>query len=361
MSRPSDDSQAAVETLAYALAQQPELLESAERMTFLRAQPHEAFSPLRPKMLCQQAYKPRASALQAGGYKMGEAEAGTQDVVLLLPERQKEQTLASLAHGLDLLKPGGTLVVSLHNDWGAKRFQKALAEVAGPVEMLSKHHCRVFWAQKPEIFGAHEALLAEWRQHGQLRRVLDGNYWSKPGFFSWDRVDEGSALLVKHLPDSLHGSVADLGAGWGYLSEQLLLKCQDVTALDCYEADQDALEAIRRNLGLLPVKVRPRLLWHDVTTGIDRQHYDAIITNPPFHEGRAADPHLGGKFIAAAAAGLRSQGQLWLVANRHLPYEQLLEEAFDHHHTVVEDGVYKVMHAQGVKAWIRNAKNRRGR
>ena len=27
--------------------------------------------------------------------------------------------------------------------------------------------------------------------------------------------------------------------------------------------------------------------------------YDVVISNPPFHEGRMADPHLGGKFIAA--------------------------------------------------------------
>ncbi|MBL9116841.1 MAG: class I SAM-dependent methyltransferase [Verrucomicrobiaceae bacterium] len=356
MSRPSDDSQAALETLVYALEQQPQLLEGAERIAFLRAQPHEAFSHLRPKLICDQSYKPRADRLQAAGFKMGEVPESSQDVVLLMPDRQKDQTLASLARGLDLLADGGTLVVSLHNDWGAKRFQKALAGVTGAVEMLSKHHCRVFWAQKSAKCDSPE--LAEWRQHGVLRRVLDGKYWSLPGLFSWDRIDEGSALLVKHLPDGLHGSVADLGAGWGYLSEQLLLKCPEVTSLDCYEADRDALEPLRRNLGNLPVKLRPRVLWHDVAGGIDRQKYDVIVTNPPFHEGRAADPHLGGKFIAAAATGLRSHGHLWLVANRQLPYEHLLDEAFNHVRKVTEEGLYKVLHAHGPKDWV-HRKHRR--
>lgn len=75
-----------------------------------------------------------------------------------------------------------------------------------------------------------------------------------------------------------------------------------------------------------------------------------------------ADPHLGGKFIAAAAMGLRTHGQFWLVANRQLPYEQLLDEAFEEHRVVVEDNLFKVLHAVRPKAWIRanNGKGKRG-
>jgi 16S rRNA (guanine1207-N2)-methyltransferase len=34
--------------------------------------------------------------------------------------------------------------------------------------------------------------------------------------------------------------------------------------------------------------------------------YDFIVSNPPFHEGRADRPELGRAFIAAAAAALRA-------------------------------------------------------
>ncbi len=351
------DFQAALETLVYAFQMKPELVESAASIVFLRGQPHEALSALRPRLVCEQPFKPRADALQAAGYHLREAVDGQHDIVLLLPERQKHQTLADFARGLSLLKDGGRLIVALHNDWGAKRFEKALASVTGQTEMLSKHHCRVFWTTKTSA--VHEPTLAEWTADGALQRVIEGHYWSRPGLFSWDRIDQGSELLARHLPDDLAGDVADLGSGWGYLSEQLLLKCHDIRSLDCYEADRDALEAARRNLGLLPVKLRPRLRWHDVTSGIDRMKYDVVISNPPFHEGRMADPHLGGKFIAAAAGGLRTGGQFWLVANRQLPYEHLLDEAFDTHHLVVEDNLYKVLHASRPKPWV-NASVRRG-
>ena len=55
---------------------------------------------------------------------------------------------------------------------------------------------------------------------------------------------------------------------------------------------------------------------------------DAVVMNPPFHEGRKADPELGQAFIEAAAGMLGAKGKLYMVANRHLPYEETLERLF---------------------------------
>ena len=117
MSRPDKDSQAALDTLVLALAAVPELTASAERIAFLRAQAHEAFLPLMPRMRCEQSFKPRAARLDALGMKSSDSKIdGQYDLVLLLPDRQRDQTQADLARGFDLLRPGGILVVSLHND-----------------------------------------------------------------------------------------------------------------------------------------------------------------------------------------------------------------------------------------------------
>ena len=50
--------------------------------------------------------------------------------------------------------------------------------------------------------------------------------------------------------------------------------------------------------------------------------------NPPFHDGGTEDQALGQAFIRRAAEALRPGGTLWLVANRHLPYEATLSAAF---------------------------------
>lgn len=68
--------------------------------------------------------------------------------------------------------------------------------------------------------------------------------------------------------------------------------------------------------------------------------------NPPFHTGRAGTPALGQDFIRAAASMLRPKGQLWLVANRHLPYESTLDEAFALQQIVEQNAGFKVIRAE---------------
>ena len=67
------------------------------------------------------------------------------------------------------------------------------------------------------------------------------------------------------------------------------------------------------------------------------------------HQGRADQPELGQSFIAAAAKALKPDGNLWLVANRHLPYEQTLGARFNNVKTVILKEGFKVFHASGVR------------
>ncbi|HRN59764.1 MAG TPA: class I SAM-dependent methyltransferase, partial [Chiayiivirga sp.] len=182
------------------------------------------------------------------------------------------------------------------------------------------------------------------------RQVVHGGlcFWTRPGLFAWDRVDAASALLAEHLPVGLAGRVADAGAGWGYLSTALLRRCPGIAALDLFEADARALEPARRNLedalaGRTDVAIRAH--WHDVTAGLPGP-FDAVVMNPPFHVGRADDPALGRAFIASAAAALAPGGALWLVANRHLPYEAELEARFGTVRRIAERDGFKVIHAK---------------
>jgi 16S rRNA G1207 methylase RsmC len=87
-----------------------------------------------------------------------------------------------------------------------------------------------------------------------------------------------------------------------------------------------------------------RFHWHDVTTGLP-ETYDAILMNPPFHTGQHADVDLGRAFLSVAAASLKRNGKLLLVANRQLPYEPLLDSLRLAWRKVAEDGTYKVIFA----------------
>lgn len=334
----------ALDALIYSLDVNPDI--GAEgRVLFLRAREHPALEHFAGRLVCQQSWKPFADELEAAGYRVEREAHGLFPLVLVLPDAQRDLMLADLARGYDHLAPGGMLMVSQHNDAGSKRCQQSLAEVAGEVQAMSKHHSRVCWAVKDDAKPWKAELLEQWRQGATMRRILDGRFWSRPGLFSWNRIDEGSALLAQHLPTTLSGNVADLGSGWGYLSDHLLRTCHDIDTLDIYDSDADCFECARRNLGLVPTRVKAKPHWRDVTTGLGSARFDAIVMNPPFHEGKQADSLIGLKFIAAAAQALRTDGQLWLVANRQLPYENLLAETFANTKKVVETGAFKVIHA----------------
>lgn len=304
-----------------------------------------------PGLACVQGFKPAYDALVRSGFDV----AATPDpgrrwpLVLLLPPRQREAARALYVQSLDLLAPGGRIVAAIANAEGARTAAADLARVAGPLQVLSKHKCRVTWTA-PLEGAADPVLAAEWRGLGGPRSlgftVAGHPVRSRPGVFAWDRIDRASALLAAHLPTDLSGAGADLGAGWGYLSMEVLARCPGVGAMDLYEADADALELARANLAPFASTAALGFHWHDVATGLPRRH-DFIVTNPPFHaQGRADRPDIGRAFLGAAADALAPRGRLWLVANRHLPYEDVLHARFATVRTVAQAEGFKVIEAR---------------
>ena len=301
------------------------------------------------RLLATQPFKPEADRLGRMGIEIGAEDAlpeSTFPLVMVLPPRQREEARALLARACATVAPGGVLVAAVGNDEGAKTREAELKQLAGSVATLSKHHCRVFWTAPGARFDAE--LMRQWQALDAPRRVVSkdvpgGGFRSRPGVFAWNRVDAASLLLAQALPPDLRGRVADLGSGWGYLSLQMLARCPQVAALDLYEADARALELARQNLADARVPVGYH--WHDVAGGVD-ERFDAIVCNPPFHAiGRGDRPDIGRAFIAAASAALKPGGRLWLVANRHLPYEDALGQAFAQVHTLAQDGGFKIVAA----------------
>ena len=298
------------------------------------------------QVICEQGFRPFAQALEQAGLSVrGDAdEAGTRfALVLVLPPRQREEARALFARALSLTAAGGVIVACQSNNEGARSGESDLQQLAGLGGKTTKHHCRVYWTAPQE--GAHDAdLLRRWQALDAPRRILDGRFMSRPGLFAWDRIDPASRMLVEQLPTDLRGRGADLGAGYGYLSAEVLARNPQVEVMDLYEAQARALAMAKVNLeGQGPATLG--FHWQDVTAGIEAR-YDFIVSNPPFHTPSREDrPDIGQRFIAVAAQALRPGGRLWLVANRHLPYEQILNERFGDVRVAAERDGFKVIAA----------------
>lgn len=298
-----------------------------------------------PGLACEQPFKPEADALQRDGHLLvDDDDASRHPLVLVLPPRQRDAARGLFARAFERLAPGGRVLAAMPNKEGAKTGEADLARLAGPLHVLTKHHCRTFWSA-PLVEPCDPALLRQWREADAPRAIEDaravgGRFTSRPGVFAWDRIDAASELLAAQLPGDLAGHGADLGAGWGYLATQVLARSPGVRALDLFEADARALACARVNLAPF-ANVACGFHWHDVATGLPGR-YDFIASNPPFHARDRADrPELGRAFIRAAAQALRPRGRLFLVANRHLPYEAELAAAFAEVRLLADAGGFK--------------------
>ena len=314
---------------------------------FLRARdgwPLREHSP--PGLVCEQTFKPEFDALQRAGFSVQDGSQITSKfpLVLMLPPRQRDEARALFARAVECTSAGGRVIASMSNNEGARSGEADLVRLAGPVEVASKNKCRVFWTQ-PLNGAADPSVFSQWSTLDAPRPIEGGRFVSRPGIFAWDRIDIASALLAKHLPKDLSGNAADLGAGFGYLAAALLERCAGITALDLYEAEKRALDLAERNLSSSRQHKPLRFHWHDVTGGLLGK-YDVIITNPPFHAQRGVDrPDIGRRFISVAAAALNARGRLWLVANRHLPYESVLASEFARVRTIAEQHGFKIVEA----------------
>lgn len=248
--------------------------------------------------------------------------------IVCLP-RSREAARGLIARAAAEVAPGGWIAVDGQKTDGIDTALKDLRARVDLSESLSKAHGKLAaFLAGPD--------LSDWlaRPHR-----VDG-FLTLPGIFSADGPDRGSVLLASALPAKLGGKVADLGAGWGFLAAEILRR-PGVRRLDLVEAEADALDCARVNI----TDPRARFHWADATTWRPETLLDVVVMNPPFHRGREADPALGAGFIRAARRMLAPSGELWLVANRHLPYDAVLADSFLELREVMTDGGFRVIQA----------------
>lgn len=276
--------------------------------------------------------------------------------VVYAPQNATERRRV-LALALRALKPGGQLVALAPNNRGGTRLLDDLRTLGGPSTSRPKRHHQIVETMRPQRFSfLDESVLDDAVMAGSPRLLPDLGLWSEPGIFSWDRIDPGSALLAGQLP-RLDGAGCDLGCGIGVLARAVRAGGGS-GPLVLIDVDRRGLECAVRNVPGDGVTT----LWADVRQPRRLPNgLDFVVSNPPFHDGGDEDHALGQTFIRTAAGMLRPGGTLWLVANRHLPYEATLRKAFAEVEPVADAHGYKVFSARTATGAPRTAMPSRGK
>ncbi|CAM5515739.1 16S rRNA (guanine1207-N2)-methyltransferase [Aquamicrobium terrae] len=311
------------------------------RALFLGAEPGfrlpEGFGA---ELHCVQGFRPHCRALEAAGFTVAPRPEGEgYDAALVLAGRHRGRNELRIAEAMRRTRAGGLVVAGGGKDDGIASLRKRLDALVELDGSSPKYHGIALWFANPDDAAAAEALEA-----ANPPLLVEGRFDTAPGMFSFDRVDAGSRLLVENLPSDLRGEIADFCAGWGFVAAEAAGRCPGISRLDLYEADFEAVEAARLNVG--PPGVEAGFFWLDLAREEVARRYDAVLMNPPFHQGRAAEPELGAAMIRAAAKALKPGGRLFMVANRQLPYEPVLAAAFAQHGEIARDKGFKVLVAR---------------
>jgi 16S rRNA (guanine1207-N2)-methyltransferase len=279
--------------------------------------------------------EPAEEAVRHGHGALGLPRDGAADVVVLTVPEERVAFHQMLFDALARLAPRGRLLLVGATGTGVKPAVRLLESLIPSTRVIA--HAgghRLVEAMAPPRFDLAplRALVAPWHDPDAFRTLpveLAGGsvtLHTRPGVFSWDHLDEATALLAGHLEVSPGERVLDLGGGGGALAVAVLQGAPTAT-VTLVEADSEALRAAERSLAPWP-RERWRVLASDVTSAVSGERFDLVVTNPPFHAGKQVALSLPRRFLEEAHAVLRPGGRLLLVANRTLPYEADLARGF---------------------------------
>lgn len=236
-----------------------------------------------------------------------------------------------------VLPEGATLAVVGHRREGIKSLKKVLGAWGESCAKGVGHHCQLHAVR---LAAGHEAKgLQSWAEP-ITDVLLEREFVSLPGVFAAGRLDTATRLLIKTF-EGEPGRLLDLACGAGILGLTLGFegeRCRgrvtltDVDHLACAAASMAAPEGVEVVAG-------------DRYEGVAGRRFDTIVVNPPFHQGVGTEYEVARGMLREAPKHLHRDGSLWVVANRFLPYREVLEEVFPTVEERADSGRFKVWRA----------------
>lgn len=257
--------------------------------------------------------------------------------------KEKPVNLHLIRQAHSHLAPDGLLIISGEKNDGIKSLWQAAVEIFGQRPPLEKYGL-AYVAQFRK--SNHTPLHFADNIYHQLQIIgtwKERPIFSKPGVYGWDKIDQGSALLIEQLPlafpsQSQFDGILDMGCGYGFLT----LAAANLTARRRVATDNNAaaLECIARN-------AREWGLELEIIAGncgdTVKEQFDLILCNPPFHRGFDVDADLTHRFLKATREKLAPGGSALFVVNSFIPIEKNLTGLFRETATLVNNKQFKVL------------------
>ncbi|RUO74632.1 class I SAM-dependent methyltransferase [Pseudidiomarina sediminum] len=287
--------------------------------------------------------KPWLQAQQSAHHFGATPPQGSFDSALLWLPKEKKLTDYLLAALASVLPKDAPVWLVGENRSGIKSIHKQIsAPYGGVTKVANGHHSTLLATQLLTPTTAFQS--SAYRVDSELSQpgLTPLKLASYPGVFAFPAIDAGSQMLLEHLPVFTQGAVLDFACGHGVLGAWLQRQSPDLD-VSYLDVSAMALAACRDTLnenGLTGTLIAEDALVNTLPK------YDIIVSHPPFHTGQATDYSIGQQFLRDAKTHLNRNGELWLVANRFLPWPELIEASFGHCHRIAQDNKFAVYHAK---------------
>ncbi|WP_312212042.1 23S rRNA (guanine(1835)-N(2))-methyltransferase RlmG [Pseudescherichia sp.] len=178
---------------------------------------------------------------------------------------------------------------------------------------------------------------------------LDGTPWTihnHANVFSRTGLDIGARFFLQHLPENLEGEIVDLGCGNGVIGLTLLEKNPEAQVVFVDESPM-AVASSRLNVetNLPEAQDRCEFMINNALSGVEPYRFNAVFCNPPFHQKHALTDNIAWEMFHHARRCLKTNGELYIVANRHLDYFHKLKKIFGNCTTIATNNKFVVLKA----------------
>ncbi|MEN9939185.1 MAG: hypothetical protein RLZZ387_5764 [Chloroflexota bacterium] len=273
--------------------------------------------------------------------------AGTFDVVAIETPQSRPLARRWLVEAHALLRPGGSLYLAGPNDQGIQPLIGDAAALFGAAAQIGYGgRARVALAVRgdapPSPVWASEPGIAPGTWH-EMEVEITGERLalrSLPGIFSYNRLDDGTRLLLEAMPALVGLRVLDAGCGYGVIG--LVAARRGAATVDMVDASTLAVAAARANIRAHDIQ-GAEAHASDALQAVVRRGYDLVLSNPPFHAGKAVDYDVAHVFIEQARALLPVGGRLVLVANRFIRYDDVMRGLFERVEILAQSKGFRVL------------------
>ena len=276
-----------------------------------------------------------------------------QDSLQALPENAKvvlikvPKTLAFLEYQLQQLSTvikKDTIVVAAGKVDAIHKSTLALFEkyIGTTKTSLAKKKSRLIFSQPDQLNVPETEVALTW----DIER-LDWKIHNHANVFSRNHLDIGGRYLMDNLPEGDFIKVVDLGCGNGVVGMAAAAAYPDaqITFID---ESYMAIDSARINMLKNFEEERSdnaRFVVNNGLVGFKARSYDLILCNPPFHQQHAITDHIAWSMFNDAHFCLAVNGELVIVGNRHLDYQDKLNRIFGNCELITENKKFVILRA----------------